>query len=114
MNIALGTIALFAFGLLIVGFWREDPVVWFMDTVLWLIESYLLFEQAVNASFSNTYMPTAFTLIGVGFTLLSIYKAIAAIIAILNKRRASLPHMLTYDEEKEANRRRIYDLTRQR
>jgi hypothetical protein len=107
-------LAALAFGLFIIGFWKEDPVVWFLDTIFWLVESYLLWSQASAAGFANTYVPTALALIGASFTLVSLYKAIASVIAIMNERRSRRPIAASYDEEKAINARRIYDITRRR
>jgi hypothetical protein len=108
-TVLIGVIALVVMGY---GFWKEDLVAWLIDTIIWLIWAYMAYNYGEGAFPDNTYMGTALAILGGAFVLLGIYKDFSCISKLLKDRRGPPP--MSYDEEKEANRRHIYDITRRR
>jgi hypothetical protein len=108
LAIVIGFIALTLF---IVGFFKEDLVLWVIDTLLWFVWSYLIYNIASATPITgNSYIPTAVTLLGAGLVLVCIYKDFSIIISSMRARRSSPGP--TYDEDVQRLRDQIRNRTR--
>ena len=121
MNALTAAIGVLAALLMIIGFWRDDKqaradaaVVWIIDTIVWLIFTFMLVYWSLieDVAQYNTYLSSALGLLGVAMVFLGVYKGYSATVAILHFRQGPPP--LSYDEEKEQNKRHILDITRRR
>lgn len=110
-------IAIFTFMalvLMVIGFFKPDPLVWMLNVIMWLVWSYFAYNEAVALNLTNSYIPTALAIIGAGFTFYSIYKTIAVILNALRNRPQPLSADQQYEEDKQFNARHIYSITRRR
>jgi hypothetical protein len=91
-------IGILALTLTVVGFFRNDLVLWIVDTLLWFVWAYAVVNWIISSPVpGNSYMPEAVGLLGASFVLLCIYKDFSLIIASIRSRRPSPGP--TYDED---------------
>lgn len=106
--VVLTIVALVLLGM---GLWREDLVIWVLGTIIWFIWTYITVNYAIAiGSTSNTFIPEAVGLMGVGFVFLCVYKDFSVTLQLLRNRK----HPLSYDEEKLQQQNHIYNITRRK
>jgi len=99
------TIAIIVLVLTVLAFVTKQPMLHAVCIVGWLVLTFLLGNMVWPAA--NTFMLTAVIFFGV---IMVIVETVATLTLYLSGR----PHEMSYDEEKEVNKRTIYKLTKRR
>jgi len=113
MTTIVGVVTGLALVLFVLGFFKNELTIWLLDTVLWLVWAFLIYNATIFYELEpyNTYLPTALAILGAGMTLIGVYKSVAAALALSKARQRPSADDL-YEEEKRHYRDYISSITR--